>query len=187
MRNLVAVLMVTGLVMAGCGGTDLGVDAAQDTSPSSDQGSQETQAGAGESGDDAGQTSADDPTPEGSGPLDVDSIRIGSNVWHRTLPMTRGQCFLQPDDGTLPDSGVAWGTLDNDDNLSYAANYNQDATFEAEVSSDTMFWVAGVRTGSELSIELDFAADTIRGEGLFNNLHTDEWAYGSFQFTCDEG
>ena len=58
--------------------------------------------------------------------------------------------------------------------------------FEAEVSSDTMLWGTGVSTDNGLSIELAFAANTIRGEGL-NNRHTNGWAYGSFQFTCEGG
>jgi hypothetical protein len=107
-------------------------------------------------------------------------------VWHRTLPMITGQCFLYEDDGTLPDSGTAWGTLDGDDSLRFSANYNQDGTFEAEVQGDIIFWVAGVRAGTDLTVHLDFANQTITGEGVFNNLMRNEYAEGSFTFTCEE-
>lgn len=126
--------------------------------------------------------------PEPDEPLDMDTIRIGSQVWERTLPMTTGQCFVYEDDGTLPDSGTAWGTLDGDDDIRFSANYNQDGTFEAEVSdSERLYWIAGARSANpdDLTVELDFDALTITGEGVFNSLTTGETAHGSFAFQCE--
>jgi len=49
-----------------------------------------------------------------------------------------------------------------------------------------MNWISGVKDGTELTINLDFETNTMSGEGLFYNGHTDEWFYGSFAFTCLE-
>lgn len=185
MKRTLAIGFVMVLVVAGCGGDDGSgdVDGAENNNagtsgpePSDDNPSSE----------DTGGGSSEEPTPEASGPLSPDSIRIGSEVWSRTLPMTSGQCFVFKDDGTLPDSAVAWGSLDNDDSLSFSANYGQDGTFEAEVRGETMYWVAGERSGTELTVELDFDNLTITGEGIFNNLHTNEFAHGSFNFICED-
>ncbi len=130
---------------------------------------------------------SDEPTPEAPGPLLDNAIRIGNQTWERTLPMTTGQCFLFEDDGTLPDSGNAWGTLDGDDDLRFAARYNQDGSFESEVSNNhDMYWGSGPRFGEDdLLIELDFDNLTISGHGTFVSLITGERAMGSFQFTCE--
>jgi len=129
-----------------------------------------------------------DAVPPGPvGPADVDTIRVGDQAWGRTLPMTSGQCFVQRVEG-LPVSGVAWGSLNGDDELSFAANYNQDGSFEAEVRGPDMFWIAGARSPGvqDLAIELDFEALTIIGSGTFTSLHTNELAAGSFHFQCEE-
>lgn len=188
MRKLAGVVAVMALVLLGCGGGDTSREG--DGVAAGDSGSQTDSSqdpGPGDQESEGGVGTLDNPIPEASGALASNSLRIGDTTWVRTLPMTRGQCFLYEDDGTLPDSGTAWGSLNDDDNLSYSVNYHQDGSFEAQVSSDTMFWVSGQREGSELTITLDFATQTISGDGLFFNLHTGEWAYGSFEVTCEEG
>lgn len=183
MRRLAAVMFAVALVVSACGG---GAD---------DEGGADNTAGVfgqDPSGDDpaagnSGPGSAEDPTPEASGSLDSDSIRIGNEVWNRTLPMTSGQCYVFKDDGNLPDSANAWGTLNNDDGLEFSASHGQDGSFEAQVRSDNMYWLAGERSpGTELTIELDHDNLTLRGEGIFNNIHTNEFAYGSFEFVCED-
>lgn len=181
MRRLLAIVFVMVLVVAGCGGDD---DAGGGEGAGDNNAGAFSEDPSGDNTSDGG--NADDPTPEASGPLDPDSIRIGSEVWNRTLPMTTGQCFVFKDDGNLPDSAVAWGTLNNDDGLSFSADYGQDGTFGAEVQGENMYWVAGQRSGTDLTIELDFDNLTITGEGIFNNLHTNEFAYGSFHFVCED-
>jgi hypothetical protein len=167
------------LLVAGCGGATEGLpNSSVPTEP------------------EAGQTTLTEPTggaitsevlPEASGPLPDNSIRIGDQVWMRTLPMTSGQCFLYEDDGTLPTSGTVWGTLDNDEGLRFSARYGQDGGFESEVSNNLdMYWGSGQRFGEEeLTIELDFDALMVTGTGIFKSLTTGQRAYGSFTFTCD--
>ena len=89
---------------------------------------------------------------------------------------------MQEGEGATP--FAVWGTLNGDDNLSFAVSYAEDGSFSSEVTSDSMFWVAGQKDGTELTVTHDFAAQSIRGDGLFYNLHSDQWAYGSFDFTC---
>lgn len=187
MRKWFAVLVSVAVIAGACGGGD---DSANDPAtastppPASEQ--QEDggdSASSGEANTDSGSGTLENPTPEASGQLPPDSFRIGNNVWARTIPMTRGQCFVQEGEGVAP--FTAWGTLDNDDNLEYSVSYNADTdSSDAQVTSDSMFWVAGSRDGSELAVEDDFATQSISGTGLFYNMHSDEWAYGSFQFTC---
>ena len=102
-------------------------------------------------------------------------------MWSRTLPMTRGQCFVEEGKAT------ARGTLNGDDTFEFSVKANSNGSFEAQILSNDMNWVAGVRDGSELSIDSDVSSQTISGAGLFYNMYTDEWAYGSFQFECTEG
>jgi hypothetical protein len=123
------------------------------------------------------------------GPADINTIRIGDQVWMRTLPMTTGQCFLYEDDGSLPTSATVWGTLNNDDSLHFSVSYTQEGTFQAQVDNDSdMYWVAGERNGEidDLTIELDFEAQTIRGSGTFTNFVGGGNAQGSFAFQCEE-
>lgn len=122
----------------------------------------------------------DAPTPESSETLNPDSIRIGADVWSVTSEASSVQCALTQDS----ERTFAWGSLDNNDSLYYSIDRSADGTTEGQVSSDTMNWVAGGRIGTGIIVEGDFAAGTISGTGLFNNLHTDEWAYGSFAITC---
>lgn len=189
MRSRKSVLFVVVFMFpAACGGgitEPEGVNTTQVSAVDDGSAPDAGQDDAGDSGDDG--LSSDEPTPEASGPLGENSIRIGDQTWERTLPMSTGQCFLFEDDGTLPDSGTAWGTLDNDEDLRFAARYQQDGTFESEVSNNhDMYWGSGPRFGEDdLVIELDFATSTISGNGTFVSLITGDRAIGSFQFTCE--
>lgn len=173
-------------VIAGCGGPDLLSDIPEEALENSSE--------SGEGGDTSGDGSSDpgslepgEPAPEASGQLEANTIRIGDQVWQRTLPMTEGQCFLYEDDGTLPTSGVAWGTLDGRDDTSFAARYKQDGSFEADVKEgETVYWGSGERYGEDdLVVELDFDTLTISGHGTFASLLTGDRAMGSFTFTCE--
>jgi hypothetical protein len=177
-------VVLLALVTAACGGGgddggDLGEDvfggigeSSGDVDPD-DQGS-------------SGGGTLENPTPEASSPLPSDSFRIGDAVWERTIP-TDGQCFVQEDDGTIPDSGAARGSVNNDPGVEFSVSHDQDGSVEAQVSSDLMNWISGVKDGTELTIQLDFETNSMSGAGLFYNGHTDEWAYGSFMFTCLDG
>lgn len=193
---MVVLLAAVSMLLAACGGgtTDLGTDGSGgDDSPVTTQANNDagTDSGGTDSGDsgDAGEVTddGDGVTPEASGPLGENTIRIGDQTWERTLPMTTGQCFLFEDDGTLPDSASAWGTLDNDEDLRFSARFNQDGTFESEVSNNhDMYWGSGPRFGEDdLVVELDFETLTISGSGTYSSLITGERAMGSFQFTCE--
>lgn len=172
------------LVAAGCGGGNVdGDDLGEDVFGGIGQASGDVDPG--DQGSSGGGT-LEDPTPEASSPLPADSIRIGEAVWERTIPRD-GQCFVQEDDGTIPDSGAASGSVNNDPAVEFRVSHAQDGSVEAQVSSDLMNWISGVKDGTELTIQLDFETSTMSGEGLFYNGHTDEWAYGSFTFTCLEG
>ena len=171
--------LLIALIAAGCGGgdgADLGEDVFGGIGQASDDADPEDQGS-------SGGGTLESPTPEASSPLPADSIRIGDVVWERTIP-TDGQCFVQQDDGTIPDSGTAWGSVNNDQGVEFRVFHDQDGSQTAQVSSNVMDWISGVRDGTELTIQLDFEANTISGEGLFYNGHTDEWAYGPFTFTC---
>jgi hypothetical protein len=184
MRRLTVLIAILMLVLAACGGAQEDSDT-QTPDNGSGSDSEDTVQGGGDPGN--GDTGT--PTPEPSGPVDMNTIRIGSDVWPRTLPMTTGQCFLYEDDGNLPTSATVWGTLNGDDGLRFMANFGQDGTFEAEISNDTdMYWIAGERAPppKDLSIELDFASNTITGSGTFYLANTGELASGSFAFQCDE-
>jgi hypothetical protein len=121
--------------------------------------------------------------------LAPNTIRIGDQVWERTLPMTTGQCFLSTAAGGIPDWGVAWGTLDGDEDIRFSASAKQDGSFEVEVINFVdMQWGAGPRfqqEESDLVVELDFDTLTISGHGTFRSLPTGERAMGSFEFTCE--
>ena len=121
------------------------------------------------------------------GPAEMNTIRIGDEVFERTLPMTSGQCFLYEADGTLPTSATVWGTVDDDDGTHFAVSYGQNGDFEAQVDSPNYHWLAGTRNGEidELSIELDFDAQIIKGSGIFTNFLTGESAEGTFEFMCE--
>jgi hypothetical protein len=126
--------------------------------------------------------------PEPPTPVDSNTIRIGSQVWKRTLPMTTGQCYLFEDDGTLPTSATAWGTLDGDDSYHFSANLTQDGTFKAQVDDNaSVYWVAGEGSpkADDLVIEIDFDSQTIKGQGTFYSLTTNKLASGSFEFVCE--
>lgn len=177
------------MFLGACGGgtTEPEGDDTPVTTPSSNDGSA-TDNGETDPGDGGNESfGSDEVLPEASGPLGENTIRIGDQTWERTLPMTTGQCFLFEDDGNLPDTGTAWGTLDNDEELRFAARYNQDGSFESEVSnSHDMYWGSGPRFGEDdLVVELDFDTLTISGNGTFVSLITGERAMGSFQFTCE--
>jgi len=184
MKTLIALVAVFGAVAAGCGSDD-----APAVAPPADLGA-DTVVDDG-AGQDPATTEADDgasDAPEPVGPADMNTIRIGSQVWERTLPMTTGQCFVQNVEG-LPPSGTAWGTLDGDEGIRFSANQRQDGTNEAEVDDqDNFYWIAGPRSSGpdDLEIELDFDALTIIGQGTFTNVLTGETAAGSFAFQCED-
>lgn len=184
MKRLLVVSLVVVVFVAGCGGDDGSTDAGANAgveNPASDAQGSADDSGAGDGSGAGGSGSFEDPTPEASGELPPNGIRIGDNVWVRTTPAT-GQCFVQEGEGVTP--FAVWGSLDNDDSLSVSVSTDQDGGFGAEITGNTMFWVAGSKDGSELSVDHDFASQTVSGSGLFYNLHTDEWAYSSFEFTC---
>lgn len=188
MKSRLLFLLAAVALLAACGGgtTEPGGGDTQGTVQAGDGTADENaETDGGEGGSTGG--ASDEPTPEAEGALGENTIRIGDQTWERTLPMTTGQCFLYADDGNLPDSGNAWGTLDGDEDLRFAARYNQDGTFESEVSNnEDMYWGSGPRFGEDdLVIELDFENLTISGHGTYSSLITGERAMGSFQFTCE--
>jgi hypothetical protein len=188
-RKLTVLIAVLMLALAACGGAQEDADVQTPDNGSGSDGEGTVQdANDSTGGGDPGNGDTGTPTPEPSGTVDMNTIRIGSDVWSRTLPMTTGQCFLYEDDGNLPTSATVWGTLNGDDDLRFMANFGQDGTFEAEISNDVdMYWIAGERAPdpNDLSIELDFASNTITGSGTFYLANTGELASGSFAFQCD--
>ncbi len=181
MKPIAVLSTVFAVVVVSCGGDDLGnldLPAVDTAAPDA----------SGELEADVDEDSEPGAAPESVAPADMNTIRIGSQVWERTLPMTTGQCFVQNVDG-LPPSGVAWGTLDGDDDVSFSAGQSQDGTNEARVEDqETYYWIAGpgVADGpDDLEVELDFDALTIRGQGTFSNVFTGETAPGSFAFQCE--
>lgn len=180
-RGLI-ILFLVALLVAACGG---GGETAEDDSIFDGIGEAAESGTIGSGEGDSGPGSLEDPTPEGSGPLEPNTIRIGDTVWSPSHPSTTGQCFVQAADGTLTDNGTAWGDID-DEGSSFAFRVNSDESFTGEVRGNTMNWIAGQKDGSQLTIDLDVDASTISGEGLFYNGHTNEWAYGSFQFECED-
>ncbi len=191
MSKVFILLAVTALALAACGGSDGAnpLKAIQDAAnqvPGDTLVSGGIDPGANPRSNSDGPGTMDNPTPEASGALAPNGFRIGNTVWERTVPITRGQCFVQDSEGATP--FAAWGTLNGDDALEFGVSYDSDTdSTDAQVTSDNMFWVAGKKDGSQLSVEHDVEALSIAGTGLFYNLHTDEWAYGSFQFTCEPG
>ena len=188
MRTAVVCLVAGVTALAACGDDDppgalseLADDASAPGTQSGDGSGDDA------SGDDA--SSGDAAAPEPVGPADMDTIRIGSQVWERTLPMTTGQCFVFEDDGVLPSSATAWGTLGGDDDVRFSVSANQDGTFEADVESENEYWwLAGPRSSGpdDLVVELDFDALTVTGQGTFTNLYTGETAAGSFAIQCED-
>lgn len=170
--------------MVACGGT-----------PTSGANERTTPGVTAESGSDGpsapepGAAASSEVTPEGPGALQPNTIRIGSQVWTRTLPMTSGQCLVIKADGTLPDWSTVWGTVDGDDDTRFSANYKQDGTFESELTNNfDQYWGAGTRfqgDEADLVIELDFENLIVSGHGTFRSLTTGELAQGSFLFTCE--
>lgn len=194
MRNVITAVLIAGLVLAGCGGAD---DQAEDqtthqaetTEPqedvqdatdgseveSEDQPTDSTPSDSEPAGD------SDEPTPEGSGPLPPDSIRIGEEIFERMFGASLSDCFVQ--EGAIPFS--INGALNDDDRFRFSVDYVEDGVYEASISNDEIFWVAApMREGTELDVEWDVDAQTISGTGLFNDSFRGLWAYGSFQFTC---
>ncbi len=182
MRNLVTLIALISLAATACGGATIPDDPAI-----GDQATSQPGDGSPGNAEPGGGGASSEPAPEPAGPVEPNTIRIGSQVWARTLPMTTGQCFLQADDGTLPDSGTVWGTLDGDETLRFSVSYGQDGTFESEISNNAdMYWIAGSRAPlDDLVVELDFATQTISGGGTYTLLNTGETASGSFEFVCE--
>jgi hypothetical protein len=184
MRKLMVSFAVSAMLFAACGGDDLSSPSPQDAQDESGDANNV----ATENDEDDVQAESDVVDVEPSGPVALNTIRIGSTVWARTLPMTSGQCFLYEDDGTLPTSATAWGTLDGNDDIRFAAQYSQDGTFEAEVvDENAFFWIAGPRSPGpdDLEIELDFDTLTISGSGSFANAANADVVRGSFEFQCE--
>ncbi len=184
-RKLMVSLAASTLLLAACGGDD---SSAPDTAAPESESEAEVEDSASDGGGDSQEAESDTADPPPAGPVEVNTIRIGSQVWSRTLPMTTGQCVVFEDDGTLPDSGFAWGTLDGDDDIRFSANYGQDGTFESEVVDENeFFWIAGPRSPGpdDLVIELDFDALTISGSGSFANAFNSDVEQGSFVFQCE--
>ena len=190
MKSIAVMVAVVGVVVAGCGSDDSlteAVPGADEEATESATSDAPAEPGT-ESGTESDTESGTESGAESVGPAETNTIRIGSQVWERTLPMTTGQCFVQNVEG-LPPSGVAWGTLDGDDGIRFSANQNQDGTNEAEVDDqESYYWLAGPRASGpdDLEIELDFDALTIVGQGTFTNLFTGETAPGSFAFQCED-
>lgn len=182
MKSIAVIVTVVALVATGCGSDDpltTGPPAVEDDA---------TDSGTSAVPDASAAPDADSKSAEPVGPAEMNTIRVGSQVWERTLPMTTGQCFVQNVEG-LPPSGVAWGTLDGDDDIRFSANKNQDGTNEAEVDDEeSYYWLAGPRSSGpdDLEVELDFEALTIVGQGTFTNVFTGETAAGSFAFQCED-
>lgn len=132
----------------------------------------------------AGTGTLENPTPEASGALDTDTIRIGDLVWS---PSTTDQCVVQAADDPLQEKAFVSGDLDAEGTADYRFSYEGHGAVEGQLFGNTMFWMAGERDGSELTFDVDFDAGVISGTGLFYNGHTNEWAYGSFMFECGEG
>ena len=184
MRRLSGLVLLIGLVTVGCGSASdtsvgsLGEDAFGGIGQASGDVAPEGQGS-------SGGGTLENPTPEASSPLPSDSIRIGEAVWERAIP-TDGQCFVQEDDGTIAASGTAWGSVKNDPEVDFNVSQDQDGSVEAQVRSNLMDWVSGFKDGTELTVQLDFVTSSIIGDWLFYNGHTNEWAYGSFAFTCSD-
>ncbi len=126
MRILFTLIATLALATTACGGAE---SVATETAPDGfvdGESSDDPQGSSGSGG--GGQTG--DVEPEPAGAVEPNTIRIGSQVWKRTLPMTTGQCFLFKDDGTLPTSANVWGTLDGVEDSHFSASVQQDGTFE---------------------------------------------------------
>lgn len=183
MRFTVVVLAFV-LVLAACGGGDDAGSGDGDTTGGGDT----TQDSGGDGSADGGGSDSGGETPEPVGPADMNTIRIGSETWARTLPMTTGQCFLPAEDGGDPTGGTVWGTLDGNDDFRFNVGYSADGSHGAEVNDNTsIYWIAGERSpnGNDLEFEIDFDAQTITGSGTFTSLTTGEVAAGSFAFQCE--
>jgi hypothetical protein len=174
------------VMVAACGGSD----GAQTTLAPGDQDGSQPIGGTQGTAPAGGASQAGEVEPEPAGPVDPNSIRIGSQVWKRTLPMTQGQCFLFKDDGTLPTSASVWGTLDGNEEVRFSAGVSQDGTFHASVTGpgdSTLYWKAGAESPDvdDLVVELDFDSQTIKGSGTFHSLTERRLASGSFEFICE--
>ncbi len=189
MSKVFSLLVVAALALGACGGSEGAnvLEAVQDAAsqaPGDTLSSGAIAPAANPSPNSDGPGTMDNPTPEASGALPPNGFRIGNTVWERTIPMTGGQCFVQESEGAIP--FAVWGTLDGDDALDFGVSYDSDTdSTSAQVTSDAVFWVAGKQDGSQLAVEHDIDAQSVAGNGLFLNLLTNEWAYGSFQFTCE--
>ncbi len=190
MRTLITLITFMAMAVAACSDADTTTSDPASGEQAAGQ-SPAAQGGAAAGSDQSQGTGQDSPAiePEPAGPVEPNTIRIGSQVWKRTLPMTTGQCFLFKEDGTLPTSGVAWGTLDGNEDLHFSAKLSQDGTFESDVNDgQALYWVAGERSPGvhDLAVDLDFDTQTISGHGTYESLVTGKRASGSFEFTCEE-
>jgi hypothetical protein len=191
LRYLLALIAVVALASVACGGTALdGADSVPDGAV--DDQPIDTTFGGDPNAGGGGGSQPGEVEPEPAGAVEPNTIRIGSQVWKRTLPMTEGQCFLQEDDGTLPTSANVWGPVDGNEGDRFSARHQQDGTFEADVTGggdSSLFWLGGTKNPevNDLVIELDFDAQTIKGHGTFWSLTEQRAASGSFHFICEPG
>ncbi len=195
MRILIALITFLVITAAACGGAATTTADPAVGDQAGGQPSAVPQGSAANGGDQSAGSEADPGgiEPEPAGPVEPNTIRIGSQLWKRTLPMTTGQCFLVKEDGTLPTWGVVWGTLDGNDDVSFSAKLGQDGTFSSAVDDNTRnpttplpHWVAGEGIPvADLVVELDFDTQTIRGHGTYTDRATGKLASGSFEFSCE--
>jgi hypothetical protein len=167
------------LLVAGCGGddssVDQGVDQGSNEAPQTTQAQAETDAATAQGGEDTASAP--------SGPIEMNTIRVGSVTWTRTLDGS-GQCFLPAEDGGDPVDGTVWGSAEPG-SVNFSVTYG-DASgnpTEADVEGDDFWWVA---KGDDLVIEFDYDAMTISGSGTFENqLLAEDPRQGDFLFQCE--
>lgn len=194
MRKLLTGVLLTALVLAGCGGgenetadpttsqsgTTEPQDASEEDNGDSEDGSSDQQTTT-QAEDSLAGESSDNPTLEGDGPLPPNSIRIGDEIFERMSGASLSDCYVQ--EGTPPFS--INGALNDDDRFRFGVHYVEDGVFEASIENDEIFWVAApFREDTELEVEWDVDTQTISGTGLFNDAFLGKWAFGSFEFTC---
>ena len=183
-RRMTVIAFAVSLVLAACGGGEEVADldsAFEGIGDVAESGSVE----AGRKSGDSGVGTLENPTPEASGALEANTIRIGDTVWSPPHPSTTGQCVVQAADDPLDESAWVWGDIDDQASADFRFSYDGSGSVEGQLFGNTMFWMSGERDGSELTFDIDFDAAIISGTGLFYNGHTNEWAYGSFMFDCE--
>lgn len=173
-KGLSILVVVVGMAFGACGGEDPSADEAADVGGTETP--QETQAPANE-----GASSEASEAP--SGPIELNTIRVGSDTWTRTLDGS-GQCFLPAEDGGNPVDGTVWGSAEPG-GVNFSVSYGEVSgnPTEADVEGSDFWWVA---KGDDLVIEFDYDAMTISGSGTFENqLLAEAPRQGDFLFQCE--